>query len=91
MLLSLEEEYRREGKSGLFASLKDTLTGARAAQPYAELALRLGLSESAVKVSVHRLRKRYRSLLLAEVGQTVATPEEAEQEMRDLLRGLLGG
>jgi RNA polymerase sigma-70 factor (ECF subfamily) len=91
VLLRLEKEYHHEGKGGLFAALKDTLTGARAAQPYAELAARLDLSESAVKVSVHRLRKRYRTLLLAEVGQTVAAPEEAEQEMRHLLEGLLSG
>jgi len=91
VLVRLEKEYRQEGKGGLFGELKDTLTGARATQPYAELAARLGLSENAVKVSVHRLRKRYRSLLLAEVGQTVATPGDAEQEMRHLLEGLLSG
>jgi RNA polymerase sigma-70 factor (ECF subfamily) len=91
VLLRLEEEYRREGKSELLAILKDTLTGARATQPYADLAARLGLSESAVKVAVHRLRKRYRSLLQAEVAQTVASVEEAEQEMRHLLNCLLSG
>src|SRR5205823_181950 len=44
----------------------------------------LGLSEQAVKVAVHRLRKRYGELLRAEIAQTVATPEEVQDELRDL-------
>jgi RNA polymerase sigma-70 factor (ECF subfamily) len=88
VLARLEQEYRRENKGELFANLKDTLTGARATQPYAELAVRLGLSESAVKVTVHRLRLRYRALLQAEIAQTVATPADADAEMRHLLDSL---
>jgi RNA polymerase sigma factor (sigma-70 family) len=85
VLARLEAEYRAENKGELFAALKDTLTGARATQPYAELAVRLGLSEGAVKVTVHRLRQRYRALLQAEIAQTVATPADADAEMRHLL------
>jgi len=43
-----------------------------------------------VKVAVHRLRKRYRDLLKAEIAQTVAGPAEAEQEMRHLFASLAG-
>ena len=44
----------------------------------------LGLSEPAVKTAAHRLRRRYRELLRAEVAQTVTSPEEVEDELRDL-------
>jgi RNA polymerase sigma factor (sigma-70 family) len=87
----LEDEYRRDGKAGWFAMLRPTLTGARELQPYAELAVRLGSNEGAVKVAVHRLRKLYRALLQAEILETVASPEEASEEMRHLLRVLAGG
>jgi RNA polymerase sigma-70 factor (ECF subfamily) len=91
VLSRLEDEYRRDGKAGWFAALRPTLTGAREAQPYAELAARLGSSEGAVKVAVHRLRKRYRALLQTEIAETVASPEEAPEEMRYLLQALASG
>jgi RNA polymerase sigma factor (sigma-70 family) len=88
VLSRLESEYREAGKAALFAALKQTLTGASDAQPYAELAHSLGLSESMVKVSVHRLRKRYRELLLNEISQTVESPQEAQEELRYLFQVL---
>jgi len=45
---------------------------------------RLGLSETAVKVTVHRLRQRYRELLREEVAHTVTRPEEVDGELRYL-------
>ena len=42
------------------------------------------MSEGAVKVAVHRLRQRYGELVRAEIAQTVANPEEAEEELRYL-------
>jgi RNA polymerase sigma-70 factor (ECF subfamily) len=91
VLNRLEDEYRRDGKADWFAALRPTLTGARESQPYAELAARLGQSEGAVKIAVHRLRKRYRALLQTEIAETVATPDEALEEMRYLSRALAGG
>jgi RNA polymerase sigma factor (sigma-70 family) len=88
VLQQLEDDYANEGRAALFAACKAPLTGARAAQPYAALADQLGLSEGAVKVTVHRLRKRYRALLQEEINQTVASPEEADLEMRHLLQCL---
>jgi RNA polymerase sigma factor (sigma-70 family) len=87
----LEGEYRRENKAELFAALKETLAGTRESQPYAVLAERLGMSEGAVKVAVHRLRKRYREFLQAEIADTVTSPEEADEEMKHLFRALAGG
>ncbi len=80
----LGQEQEREGKAELYAALKPCLAGDREAQPYAVLAARLGLSEGAVKVAVHRLRQRYRQLLREEIAHTVASPTEVDAEMRHL-------
>lgn len=88
VLAQLEEEYRVAGKASAFVVLKPALIGARDAQPYAQMAAELRSSEGAVKVAVHRLRRRYRELLEAEIAQTVTSPEEAAAELRDLFRAL---
>lgn len=89
-LAAVEAEYKQDDSAELFAALRGTLVGERTAQPYAELGATLGLSESALKVAVHRLRKRYRARLREEISQTVATVEEVDEEMRHLFRSLGG-
>lgn len=89
VLNRLEKEY--DGKKELFAALKQTLMGSRESQPYEELAAGLGMSESAVKVAVHRLRKRYRELIREEIAGTLDRSQDVEQEMRALFRSLAGG
>jgi RNA polymerase sigma-70 factor (ECF subfamily) len=74
----------------LFVGLNPTLVGGRESQPYAELARQLGLSEGAVKVAVHRLRKRYRQLLREEIAQTVAAGADPEEELRHLFAVVSG-
>lgn len=86
----LQREHEAEGKAALFDALRFSLTGERSSVPYAELAARLGMPENTVKVSVHRLRRRYRELLREEVAHTVTTPEEIEEELRCLFRALAG-
>jgi len=86
----LEQEHLSEGKAGSFAVLRETLMGAREAQPYAELAARLQWTEGAVKVAVHRLRKRYREMLRVEISQTVAGQADTDEEMRHLFASLSG-
>lgn len=85
VMQQLEDDYRREGKAEMFAALRSTLGGARESQPYAELAAQLGSSEGAMKVAVHRLRKRYRARLESEVADTVATADDVSTELRHLL------
>lgn len=87
-LSRLEAEYQRAGKSELFAALKQTLTGSRESQPYEESAVRLQMSVGAVKVAVHRLRKRYRELIRAEIADTLAQPQDIDEEMRHLFNAL---
>jgi RNA polymerase sigma-70 factor (ECF subfamily) len=91
VLKRLREEYEREGRAELFAALNACLVGERTSQPYAELAVRLGISEGTVKAAVHRLRQRYRQLLRAEIAQTVAGPGEVDEELRHLFAVLAGG
>jgi RNA polymerase sigma-70 factor (ECF subfamily) len=88
---TLEEEHRQAGKAELFAALRMTLAGAGSAAPYAELARQLGMTEAAVKVTVHRLRQRYRALLRETIAETVNARDEVEDELRHLVRILAGG
>lgn len=91
VLNRLETEYQQQRKTELFAALKQTLMGSRESQPYADLAASLGMNESAVKVAVHRLRKRYRELIREEIAGTLDCTQDIEQEMRYLFRSLAGG
>ncbi len=83
VLARLQAEMTAGGKAALFESLKGHLAGSRE-ESYAATAARLGMNEGAVKVAVHRLRRRYRELLHDEIAHTVATPEEIEDEIRYL-------
>lgn len=84
----LRQEYASEEKAQQFMVLKPFLAGERSAGRYAEVGVELGLSEGAVKVAVHRLRRRYRELLREEIARTVDDPAEVEQEIRDLFAAL---
>lgn len=88
VLASLRQQYTKGGKARLFEELAGLLwgrDGSPAPESYAAIGQRLGMTEGAVRVAVHRLRERYRGLLTQEVAKTVATPEEVEQELRYLL------
>jgi RNA polymerase sigma-70 factor (ECF subfamily) len=84
----LESEYSQQGRQELFAVLKETIAGIKDGQSNAELGSRLNMTEGAVKVAVHRLRKRYRELLQTEIAGTVGTPDEAGEELRHLFDAL---
>ena len=90
VLNRLRGDYKQEGKADLFAALHPCLVGERTAQPYAELAAKMGASQNTVKSLVHRLRLRYRQLLRDEIAQTVARPEEVDEELRHLFAVLAG-
>ena len=71
-----------------FAHLEPFLTGSAATTGYKDIAARLDMSESAVKVAVHRLRKRFGDILRAAVTQTVDRPADVEGEIRYLLAAI---
>jgi len=84
VLSRLHAEFAVDGKSAHFDALKASLTGTSLSS-YAKIGAELGMSEGAVKVAIHRLRRRYRALLRDEIAQTVSGPEEVEDEIRYLL------
>lgn len=83
----LRQEYAERGREPLFLGLRETLK-AGAEVRYAELATSLGMSDGAVKVAAHRMRRRYRELLREEIGRTVGSPALVEEELRDLFAAL---
>jgi RNA polymerase sigma-70 factor (ECF subfamily) len=85
-LTALEQQFTAEGKAVLFGILKPWLTGE--AGPQAAAAAALGLSETAVKVSIHRLRQRFRQQLRSELAQTLDSPAMVEEEMGHLFAAL---
>ena len=83
--------YRAEGKENLFDRLQPFLIAGEEPLPsYSELATRLAATESTIRSHVTRLRARYREMLRAEVRRTVDTESEVDEELRELLRVLLG-
>jgi len=87
-VVRLEEELADMGRKNLFESLKAYLGGRTDAAPYREIAANLDMTEDAVKSAVYRLRRRYREILRDEIAQTVATPQEADEEIRHLFGAL---
>ncbi len=85
VITRLRDECAANDQSRFFDQLKPFLTVDNAAVPYAQAAAGLNLAEGAVRVAVHRLRKRYRGLLRDEITQTLADPAQVEEEMRTLL------
>jgi len=84
----LQAEAVNAKKQKLFDCLKVYLTVEKNAVPYNEVAAGLNMTEGAVKVAVHRLRRRYRDLLRDEIAQTVTTEEQINEEIRDLFAAL---
>ncbi|MFN0169783.1 MAG: RNA polymerase sigma factor [Bryobacteraceae bacterium] len=85
----LREEFVHHGRPEHFDRLKVFLLGQSDA-PYAALAREMNTSEGALKVAIHRLRKRYRELFRQEIADTVADPAEVESELRFLATALTG-
>jgi RNA polymerase sigma-70 factor (ECF subfamily) len=84
----LKAEYDSTGKPEAFAALQVFLTSSREDQGYQSIGATLGLSESAVKMAVMRLRRRYGELLRREIAQTLNDPNGIEDELRHLLEGI---
>ncbi len=87
----LKDEYERAGKQRTFDVLKDLLAGPLVERSYLDIAAALDSTEGAVKVAVHRMRRRYREILLAQIAETVETEDDIEDEIRCLYAALGGG
>jgi RNA polymerase sigma factor (sigma-70 family) len=90
-LQRLREECESKGKLWLFQTLSPHLADERDEVSYTKLSEDLGIAETAVKKQLHAMRQRYRSLLRAEVAQTVENPAEVDDEIRYLCASLATG
>ena len=81
----LRGELVEADRASEFDALKGFLTGEEPRQPYREVAASLSMTEAAVKMSVHRLRQRFGALLRQEIAETVARPDDVDDEVRHLL------
>jgi RNA polymerase sigma-70 factor (ECF subfamily) len=88
VLAHLRKELVEAGKANLFNQLKDLLTADKSKISYREAAEKLGTTEGAAKVAVHRLRKRYRELLHEEITKTMNESDSADDEIRQLFSAL---
>jgi len=88
VLDKLRAEFAIEGKADRFESLVGFLDQESDTASYKELAEQMDLSPGALRMLVLRLRRRYRRVLREEIAQTVASPEEIDEEIRFLLSAL---
>ena len=87
---ALEAGCVAKGRGAEFNALQLFLSAKPDADEYARTAAQLNLTEGALRVAVHRLRKKMGEHLRAEIAQTVAGPEEVEGELRELFAALAG-
>ncbi len=86
VLDELRAEFVRTGKERLFDAVKGHLLDADRDAGYRDAAATLNVSEGALRVAVHRLRRRYRELLRREIARTVTGPtQDIDDEIRYLL------
>ena len=90
-LASLRSEYEEAGKGAIFNHLKGIITAGKTEMPYAEVAAELKLTEGAVKVAAHRMRRRYREILRHQIADTLGDEAEVDEELRNLMAALSNG
>jgi len=88
VLAQLKLEYSGEKKAPVFARLEPALTGELPPGWHAASARALDMSEGAVRVALHRLRRRFGELLRCEISQTVTNPAEVDEELRQLFSAM---
>ena len=88
VLARLRQEQLDAGRGEALARLQPFLVADEGGETLSQAAAELGLSPGTARVAIHRLRKRYRELLLAEVCQTVDRPQDVEAELRELFEAL---
>jgi RNA polymerase sigma factor (sigma-70 family) len=84
VLFRLQEEFQFGGRGEVFERLKGFIASEGGPMTYTQAAATLGMTEGAAKMTVSRMRRRYREILRSEIAQTVATAEEIDLELRHL-------
>lgn len=88
VLTQLRQDWESAGRVDEFDALKACLLGQAPPDGYAGVAQRLGSTEGAVKVAVHRLRRRFQDRLKQHIAATVSDPGDVDDEIRYLVRAL---
>lgn len=78
----LRAEFAARDQSALFEQLQNYQPHEAGGPSYLQIGDRFGMTESAVKSVVQRMRQRHRELLREEVAHTVGTPAEIDEELR---------
>ncbi len=81
----LAHEFQAAGKASHFETLKGFVIGDFQQSTYRQAASDLGISEDAAKQAASRMRRRYREILRQEIAETVARPDEVDDEIRGLI------
>jgi len=89
-MTALRRDYTQAGKTTLFETAYPFLTEPTAAPPLSDVAGKLGLTEPALRVAIHRMRRNYGNLIRREIAETVMDPSEVEGEVRHLRQALEG-
>lgn len=84
-LIELEDYYKAAGNHAFFLACKESLYGNRMSSSYAEISVMLKITESALKMAIMRMRRRYRSILLQKVADTVEASQDVEDELNHLM------
>ena len=87
-LTRVGRDYAAAGKRNLFDGLKGFLTGEGGGVPYADVARAMDMTEGAVKVAVHRLRRHFRDAIVEQIADTVTDPAEIDAEIAYLLNAV---
>ena len=88
VLAELRREAEVEDRTAEFDAIKACMLGRPAAGSYATIAARLGVTEGAVRVAVHRLRRKFQERLKQDIAATVSSPDQVDDEIRYLIRAL---
>jgi RNA polymerase sigma-70 factor (ECF subfamily) len=85
VMAKLRSEFAEAGRADEFDRLSVFLNRNSESARYKAVAAEMGISAGALRMTVHRIRKRYRHVLRAEIAETVSGPQEIDEELRFLL------
>ena len=88
VMAELRRQFVAEGKADLFERLKPFLVSDPSDATQAQAATELGISPGAARVALHRMRRRYGELLREQIAETVSSPDQIDEEIRDLFAAI---
>ena len=81
----LQADFAKADNLEDYHQLREYLPLGDNATPYADVAEKIGISEGALRLQIHRMRKRYAKCIEEEIVQTVSCPEEVKAELEHLM------